>query len=365
MARFLRVNWLFVIIWYVAAGCIYRESGKAPFSSITILLAGVFLGADADIPGEVQPGGESSGENSSGDAPSVTTAFPTIGALIQPTSEISAEFSQTMDIRTTPAPVYEWSDGSAYLTWTPVGASTFWATARKLVVDSGLRQLPENTDIRIRLPAVNITNAAGIPLEADVVFEFRTGVAPAAPVTDTMQRSCWYGGLVACHLTRQDGWIINVPLPRTFDGPKTNPGFPNDLITVSVSRNLTWTSCLIGTTHLGWACLSSGDAIQVNFYEALDACSQLNTMHGGLGFAGISSWRLPSADDLGGGLVNYDLINPAGENGLFGVATVGDLRSSTTDASANNLAWSLTNGNGFLHRSQPKGARLYARCLSN
>lgn len=80
---------------------------------------------------------------------------------------------------------------------------------------------------------------------------------------------------------------------NSYNGPSTNSGNPNDMITTDPFAKLTWKTCPSGFAGSPPNC-GAGTTTQGDYQSALTACENLNSS----GFAGLSKWRLADFPEL-------------------------------------------------------------------
>ncbi|TGK23135.1 DUF1566 domain-containing protein [Leptospira yasudae] len=125
---------------------------------------------------------------------------------------------------------------------------------------------------------------------------------------DSGQTQCWSGAgmlLLPCPGNGHDADFVNVPNPRAFVGPTQNCQYPNDYTTLDTIHGLVWKACAQGQS--GADC-STGVPISISWNDAKaglpGSCSELNASNDGKGYAGRTSWRIPSIRELAS-LVHY------------------------------------------------------------
>ncbi|MBS0619386.1 MAG: DUF1566 domain-containing protein [Spirochaetes bacterium] len=157
------------------------------------------------------------------------------------------------------------------------------------------------------------------------------GAAPAGPlflhILFSGETNCYDNGtlgvqacaIVAATYPGQDGAYPNIPAARSFTGP-TLVG-ASDYITTDNVTGLVWKSCSEGLS--GAACTGVAGSYTFSPDTATPQCAALNTANAGAGYAGYTTWRLPTLGELQT-LANYSTMAPAIDAGYF-PATVGTI----------------------------------------
>lgn len=148
-----------------------------------------------------------------------------------------------------------------------------------------------------------------------------TNFNPGA-IFDTGQTNCYdsFGLSTPCPGTGQDGQYVNIPNARNFVGPTQHCKYSSDYTTLDTVHGLTWKTCAQGQS--GANC-GGGAVLPINWTNANGnnpgSCSELNTINGGKGYAGITNWRIPKIRELAS-LLHYSNnphINTSGFPGTF------------------------------------------------
>ncbi|HPO47042.1 MAG TPA: DUF1566 domain-containing protein [Spirochaetota bacterium] len=186
------------------------------------------------------------------------------------------------------------------------------------------------------------------------------------PVADTGQTLCYdaSGNTIACDegvggYPRQDGFYVNKPNARLFTGPTQHPIYTSDYTTNDNLTGLVWKSCSEGLS--GSNC-GTGAATAYNWNNALEACIVLNSLNGGLGYAGRKTWRLPTIQELKS-IINYGAASPAIDAIRF-PGTASYYWSSNKYIPSSNNAWGVSFDAGFV-RTDPLTDTNYVRCVSD
>jgi len=136
---------------------------------------------------------------------------------------------------------------------------------------------------------------------------------------------------------RQDGFYANKPNARSFTGPTQHPTYTSDYTTKDNVTGLVWKSCSEGLS--GSSC-APGNATTYSWSNAIAACTALNTLNGGAGYAGRTTWRLPDIYELKS-LINFATISPAINTGAFPATSLLPISywSSSTKVASAGFAW--------------------------
>ncbi len=120
------------------------------------------------------------------------------------------------------------------------------------------------------------------------------------PVADTNQQ-CYDNGVVqtcssvsASH-PNQDGHFVDSPNAKGILSSSTNTGYPNDPINIDTLKGIVWKTCQEGFS--GVTC-TGGSLAAITYAAATTACSNLNSINAGAGYAGLKKWRLPTLHEL-------------------------------------------------------------------
>jgi hypothetical protein len=128
--------------------------------------------------------------------------------------------------------------------------------------------------------------------------DFTINAYALTPVADTNQILCYDNGTnIPCSSgthPRQDGDFVNSPNAKNIQAISTNPGYANDHINVDLLKGLTWKTCLEG--RAGITC--TGTTQNPAHANANLACSNLNGLNSGSGYAGLKKWRLPTVNEM-------------------------------------------------------------------
>ncbi len=101
-------------------------------------------------------------------------------------------------------------------------------------------------------------------------------------------------GQVVSYATNDDA-ALSKGVPVSFATATAHSVYTGDYTTLDNSTGLVWKSCSEGQS--GPTCGTGGvSALTLN--QATTACSALNTLNGGNGYAGIKNWRLPTMREL-------------------------------------------------------------------
>jgi hypothetical protein len=93
----------------------------------------------------------------------------------------------------------------------------------------------------------------------------------------------------------EDSHYNNIPYERGLSVPTPHATYTSDYTTTDSRSGLIWRTCENGQT--GNVC-QSGSRQNSNWYNAVNSCADLNAANGGAGYAGITTWRLPTMYEL-------------------------------------------------------------------
>ena len=185
------------------------------------------------------------------------------------------------------------------------------------------------------------------------------------PPLKTGQTLCYdaAGTLISCAGTGQDG-DIQSGVAKSYTGPTAHTTYTSDYTTIDNATGLVWKSCSQGKT--GATCSTGVAQTLTNDGTATDAtnhatygCNALNGANSGNGYAGIKTWRLPTAKELSS-LSSFGAI--AIDTTAFPNPVGGNHWSST--------AYLITAGNSYLVKSDAtlisfvNTTAAYVRCVS-
>lgn len=167
------------------------------------------------------------------------------------------------------------------------------ATDAVNIKSGSLNVINEITELDFSAPVVlSLINASGQSADFTITSYAIT------PVADTNQIICYDNGTnIPCSSgthPRQDGDFIDSPNAKNIQPISTNSSFPNDPINVDTLKGLTWKTCLEG--RAGISC--TGTTQNPTQANANLACSNLNGLNSGSGYAGLKKWRLPTVNEM-------------------------------------------------------------------
>ena len=171
------------------------------------------------------------------------------------------------------------------------------------------------------------------------------------------------GALISCVGTGQDG-DIQSGVAKSYTGPTAHATYTSDYTTKDNATGLVWKSCSQGKS--GATCTTGSAQTLSNDGTATDAsnhatygCFALNGANSGNGYAGIKTWRLPTAKELSS-LSSFGAL--AIDTTAFPNPPGGNHWSST--------AYLITAGNSYLVKSDALLTNIvnttlyYVRCVS-
>ncbi|MEM7182995.1 MAG: DUF1566 domain-containing protein, partial [Spirochaetota bacterium] len=136
-----------------------------------------------------------------------------------------------------------------------------------------------------------------------------------------------------------DDGNIQSGVSKSYTGPTAHATYTSDYTTTDNTTGLVWKSCLQG--HSGATC-AAGSLLTMTYADAssgANGCNALNSQNSGNGYAGITTWRLPSIRELRT-ILDFNNYNPAINSSYFpGSTTSNDQWSSTENALSSSNAW--------------------------
>lgn len=168
---------------------------------------------------------------------------------------------------------------------------------------------------------------------------YTVAISRTTPIPDTGQSNCYDNNTqqlcstTAATFPGQDADYANTPSARSTQTPATKPAYPNDYFNVDTATGIFWKTCDEGLS--GSSC-ATGTASTPVYNGAVTACSALNSVNSGAGYAGRTDWRLPHFRELVN-VSSFDLVGGWVDNVLFpGAASVNRWSSSIILPAATN-----------------------------
>lgn len=294
------------------------------------------------------------------------------------TAKIVLQFSESMQTGT-PTLTTEIETDAVYYTVPSTGSTFTWSTTAfandTLTIRLSWYWFPESAKVRYTLPAAGLKDSGGDAIAADVVQTFTTTWAGRNfTAADTGLTTCYdaAGVGIACanaSYPRQDADYVNTPAARSFTGPTQHVSYTSDYTTKDNVTNLVWKSCTEGQT--GASCNASGDNTNnygadsgvKTWYNALNACSALNAANSGAGYAGVTSWRLPTSTELES-LIHFGQTNPSMDAANFPTAVSSAYWAASTKVGSPQEAWTASYNIGTSSGATRSEGR-YIRCVSS
>lgn len=279
-----------------------------------------------------------------------------------------------------------WSDA-------PNNGTVFtWLDKKTLQIKISWIFFPENTKITYILSKDDLKDAAGNAMSADITRTFTTtGRINPYEIADTGQTSCYYcanydGSDEDCDDAGeawteddncdsqtysigsfdkpygQDAHYNNKPNARSFTGPTQHGTYTNDYTTTDNVTGLVWKSCNEGLS--GPDC-TTGTVSSMDWYNALNQCAALNAANSGIGYAGRTDWRLPTANEVTF-LPNHNVDAPAMDVIYFPNPSTSSIWSATTSARTDSqvrYSWYFQYNAGRIWNNY-KYNTYYVRCVS-
>ena len=291
----------------------------------------------------------------------------------QPTAADSFIVSLPVPMNTSQIPILlaEEFDGSSWQTIPTATAQIIWLNSTQLQIKTGWITFPEFADLRFTVS--NLFDTDSNPV-ADTITLMTIPSQGKASLLQGSNQGCYYYDTVstnyvadaACAQTYvvgdpdfpygQDGHYKGIRSNRDFTGPLAHAIWTNDYTTTDNRNGLIWKTCDEGKT--GATC--TGASTTYTWYQAVDACSALNTANGGNGYFGRTDWRLPTLQELK--VLPDNGASPALEAGYFPNAQNAEHWTVTSRSTAAAYSVSYAVG-GFLQTSLKAGA-LFAHCVA-
>lgn len=216
---------------------------------------------------------------------------------------IVLSFDQSMNASLTPTLVTEVADSTTptYIDVPNTNTTFVWTSNSfandTLTINISWYWFPSNSLIRYTLN--NLQSAAAINSGQIQQIFTTTGVSQAFGVPDNGNTSCSnMTTTTACSdigtWPRQDRFFVNTPSAPSYTGPTIHGTYTTDRRTIDDVTGIVWKTCVEGET--GASC--TGTANSYTWENALNACSALNIANSGVGYWGLTTWRLASSREL-------------------------------------------------------------------
>lgn len=170
------------------------------------------------------------------------------------------------------------------------------------------------------------------------------------------------GAMATCPQTvvAQDAELTASPAARSFTGPTGHVVYTGDYVTKDNVTGLVWKTCT--SDQSGPTCAVGGATYTKNPDTATSACTALNAANAGAGYAGITTWRLPSIQELRT-LTNFDFSATSAVDSAYFPGTPNvEIWSATSVSGTPTSSWTTT-WNG---RSAPLAntSAAFVRCVA-
>ena len=295
--------------------------------------------------------------------PSVLSSTPSDGEtdVNLETMSIVITFDEAMNTSLIPDYTIKVKDLTTPINTT--GAVVSWNDSTHLQISLPWVHLPEYATIQWVLSKTNVQDLGGESMSADASGTFTAEVRNTYfPISDTGVTLCYNDSTtLTCGDTTypgQDGDYLNIPAAISFTGPVAHSTYTDDYTTTDNVTGLIWKSCTEGMS--GSSCID-GTAVNMTWYDAVNACSYLNSMNSGNGYAGYTTWRLATIAELES-LIDYTAYNPAINTVAF-PASFPDYYWSSTASLVGFRTVNFSSGMTlFSYNNSPYN--FYARCVT-
>lgn len=273
-------------------------------------------------------------------APKITATSPAISpnavafALSVTQRTFSLTFNEDMDTSSTPNPQHKdnTQSGNPEIKWP--GAIGSWSADKRTYTLNIQSNLPEWHKFYLLYASSSFKDVAGnvlvsspvvavvsgnIQLNHGTIYDTRNLLPSDSKQTDCSDDN---GITISCAGTGQDGEFSTLSSGLLLPGALT--GYPSDYVTVDIRNSRYWKTCLAdfewnGTTCVrpcaddfkwnGSSCISDPGNPAKTFSRAVEDCSALNVRNSGSGFAGRTSWRVPTISEY------YTILEYGGTSG--------------------------------------------------
>ena len=231
---------------------------------------------------------------------------------------------------------------------------------------SGMPTGAKQTAATYTITASNAYGSTTASITIDIALIRTTGQTQCWDTVGTLDGTC-----VAATSTGQDG-KLKLGQVASFTGPTAHATYTTDYTTKDNDYNLVWRTCSEGlsgaTCATGGGAVTgcttnAGTAVTCTWANATTACSALNTANGGLGYAGRTTWRLPTVEELET-LIDYSLaVGPVTFVANFPGSVASIYWSSSTYVPTTAFAWVVSFNDGMVGATD-KTNSYYVRCVS-
>ncbi|PJZ28195.1 DUF1566 domain-containing protein [Leptospira kmetyi] len=272
----------------------------------------------------------------------------------------SLTFNEDMDTSSTPNPQHrdQTQGGDPEIKWP--GAVGSWSADKRTYTLNVQSNLPEWHKFYLLYSSSSFKDIAGnvvasspvvsvvsgnIKLNHGTIYDTRNLLPSDSRQTDCSDEN---GLTISCAGSGQDGESIG--LPSGLLPPGTLTGYPSDYVTADIRNLRYWKTCLVdyewnGTTCAkicagafkwnGSSCVSDPGNPAKSFNRSVEDCSSLNVRNSGSGYAGKTTWRVPTISEY------YTILEYGGNAGnetILEAYFPGILRNNY------ERYWSSTNG---------------------
>ncbi|TGL77679.1 DUF1566 domain-containing protein [Leptospira yasudae] len=159
---------------------------------------------------------------------------------------------------------------------------------------------------------------------------------------------------------RQDADFLDTPSNRSYIGPTAHSVYTNDYTTLDSVRGLVWRTCADGLS--GPTC-GSGTATATTYANAPTYCAALNAQNSGAGYAGITTWRMPSIFELER-FANIESNTAVDSSAFPGNPSVNFISDTPYSGSPSTTGWHIQINAGFYDQLNYGISPYGVRCVS-
>ena len=183
-------------------------------------------------------------------------------------------------------------DETSYILIT-TNSSLVWLDEDTLQIDLNIIRFPENSQIEWILTGSFFNSSPVSQTFTTTIIDY------TYPAVDTGQEDCYSdSAMIPCPSDVQSFYGQDAQYLKTARGlstPAQHSTYTTNYTTSDSVTGLTWKTCSEGVDYDGSNC---GAQQKETWNDAFEGCAVLNTDNGNNGYAGITSWRLPTLFEL-------------------------------------------------------------------